>query len=173
MQALQQIKSNLYLDYFCGQINKASPLGLRYINNIIFLSMSTFLSLIIASVILMVIHFTRDTLKEKNKVQNQGGIRKKYKTLITHFLVEGEMKVISETTTYMCISGSDNMARITFHFQHLYSSINVKFEFKNIIIGEHKLSWDFPENMSQEDMIEHIETEINKYFDNLCSRLYS
>ena len=133
--------------------------------------MSTFLFFIIIIVVIVIISFTKDSYKENNKIIKEGGIRQKYKTLIDNFIdPESGMHVIKETNTYMCVGMKNQMGSIAFHFQHTFNKINVTFDMKNIFLGDHKLDWDFPETMPQEDMIKHIETRTRQYMENVTSK---
>ena len=59
---------------------------------------------------------------------------------------------------------------IVFHFQHTFNKINVTMEMKNIFLGEHKLTWEFPEDMPQEEMIRRMETRTRQYMDNVTAK---
>ena len=59
---------------------------------------------------------------------------------------------------------------IVFHFQHTFDKIDITFEMKNILIGDHKLEWSFPETMPQTDMIKHIESRTRQYMNNVTSQ---
>lgn len=127
--------------------------------------------LIIAIVVLMIFHFIKDSYSESNSVAKEGGIRIKYKTLIDHFICPEEgLNVLSETNTYVCVGTKNAAGSMVFHFQHTFKKINVTFKLNNVFLGNHKLEWDFPETMPQEDMIRHIETKTRSYMDNVSAK---
>lgn len=135
--------------------------------------MSTVLILILVIVGFSIFSFTKESIKESDKVAKEGGIYNKYKTLIDYF-VDPEsgmgLKVIQKTNKYMCVGMQNTSGSIVFHFQHTFNKINVTFEMKNIFIGNHKLDWDFPETMPQSDMIKHIGKRTRQYMDNVTSQ---
>lgn len=119
----------------------------------------------------VIFSFAKDSMAETDKLVKEGGIYNKYKTLIDNFIdPESGMKIIQKTNKYMCVGMKNSSGSITFHFQHTFNNINVTFEMKNIFIGDHKLDWDFPETMSQTDMIKHIENRTRQYMDNVTSQ---
>lgn len=133
--------------------------------------MSAIVIFIIVIVGIIIFSFARDTYKENDKIVKEGGIHNKYRTLIDNFIdQDAGMKVIKETNTYMCVGMQNSSGHLAFHFQHTYNKINVKFEMKNIFIGNHNLEWNFPETMPQDDMIYQIETRTRQYMDNVTSK---
>lgn len=134
--------------------------------------MSGILLLILVIVGICVFPFIKDSMQETNRVVKEGGIYNKYKTLIDNFIDPGSgMNVIQKTNKYMCVGMKNNTGSIVFHFQHTFKRINVTFEMRNVFIGNHKLDWDFPETMSQTDMIKHIENRTRQYMNNVTSQL--
>ena len=133
--------------------------------------MGTFTIFLIIIAVIVIFSFAKDSYKENDKMVKEGGIRRKYKTLIENFIgPDSGMKVVKETNTYMCVGMKNQMGSIAFHFHHTFNKINVTFEMKNLMLGDHKLDWDFPETMPQEDMIKHIETRTRQYMDNVTSK---
>ena len=133
--------------------------------------MSTFVIFVIILVIVMIIKFSKSSVEETNKVVKDGGMRNKYKILIDNFIdPESGMEIIDETSKYVCVGMVNTSGSIVFHFQHTFDQINVTFEMKNIIIGNHKLEWSFPETMNQHEMIDRIETRTRQYMDNINSK---
>ena len=129
-----------------------------------------FVTFIIVVIIIIAINFFKDSYKENDKLVKEGGIYKKYQTLIDNFVVPEEgFNVVSKTNNYICVAMRNSTGSIVFHFQHMYSEINVTFEMNNILIGKHKLEWNFPETMSQTEMIKQIESRIRQYSDNISS----
>lgn len=133
--------------------------------------MGTFLIFIIIVVAIILYSFAKDSYKENDKIVKEGGIRKKYKTLIDNFIdLDSGMKVIKETNIYCCVGMQNQVGHLVFHFQHTFNKINVTFDMKNLFLGEHKLDWDFPETMPQGDMIYQIETRTRQYMDNVKNK---
>ena len=134
--------------------------------------MGTFLILVLIVVAIILFNFAKDSYQENNKIVKEGGIRKKYKKLIDHFIDAGSgMNVIKETNTYCCVARQNSVGCVAFHFQHTFNKINVTFDMKNIFLGSHKLDWDFPETMPQEDMIYQIEKRTRQYMDNVTNNI--
>lgn len=133
--------------------------------------MSTVLIFILIIVGIIIFSFAKESMAETDKVAKEGGIYNKYKILIDNFIdPDSGMKVIHETNKYMCVGMKNASGSIVFHFQHTFSKINITFEMKNIVLGDHKLDWCFPETMPQEDMLKHIENKTRQYMDNVMSQ---
>lgn len=133
--------------------------------------MGTVILFIVIIFVISLFAFAKDSHKENNKLLKEGGMRVKYKTLINNFIEpDSGLKVVEETSNYVCVAMRNTSETIVFHFQHTFNKINITFEMKNIFLGEHKLSWKFPETMSQVDMIEQIESRIRQYMDVVSSK---
>lgn len=133
--------------------------------------MGTFLIFVSIVVAIIIFNFAKDSYKENDKIVKEGGIRKKYKTLIDNFIDQDSgMTVTKETNTYCCVAMQNQAGYVAFHFQHTFEKINIKFDMKNIFLGEHKLEWNFPETMPQNDMIYHIENRTRQYMNNVTSK---
>lgn len=133
--------------------------------------MGTFWIFVLIIVTIIIFNFAKDSYKENDKIVKEGGIRKKYKTLIDNFIdPDSGMIVTKETNTYCCVAMQNHTGHVAFHFQHTFNKINVTFDMKNIFLGEHKLEWVFPETIPQEDMIYQIETRTRQYMDNVTNK---
>jgi len=132
--------------------------------------MSGIIIFIIVIVVFVLFSFAKDSYKEKDKVVKEGGMRVKYKTLIDNFVSPSDgLRIVKETSNYVCVAMNNSSGKIVFHFQHTFNQINVIFEMKNLFLGEHKLEWDFPETMDQNEMIRQIETRTRQYMDNVTT----
>ena len=132
--------------------------------------MSTFLIFIAVIVGFSFIKFFADSSKESDKVVKEGGMMVKYGKLISHYLNQPlGLRVVKQTSNYVCLGTQNASGSIVFHFQHTFSSINITFEMKNILVGNHKLDWDFHEAMPQDDMIKHIDNRIEQYLNNVAT----
>lgn len=135
--------------------------------------MSTFLIFVGIIVVIVIFNFAKDSYNENDKLVKQGGMMVKYRTLINNFIdPESGLKVVKQTNNYVCVGMQNSSGKIVFHFQHTFDKINVTFEMKNIFLGEHKLDWDFPEDMDQQQMINRIESTTRQYMDNVTAKFH-
>lgn len=133
--------------------------------------MSGFIIFIIIAAIFMFVKFAMDSSKDSDKLIKEGGMLVKYRKLIYNFVSPEEVfKIVDKSNKYVCVAMRNTSGSIVFHFQHTFNKINVTMEMKNIFLGEHKLTWEFPEDMPQEEMIGRMETRTRQYMDNVTAK---
>lgn len=127
---------------------------------------------IITIVVLIVIKFIYDTVKQSSKIAADGGIRKKYSTLVEHFLSSHpNCRIIQEANTFVSVGVSGAGGSQVFSIYPSYGNVTIIMQIKNNpIMGNLKKEWTFPENMDQEDMIININKDIEKFMFDFSKR---
>lgn len=124
--------------------------------------------IIIALVVFMVIKFASDSNKQANAVAKQGGMRKKYKTLVDYMLSgHAQSRIIQETATSISVGVTGPSGSTVFFICQTFGSVTIQYKVKNVMFGNHQLEWSFDEFMSQEKMIEKISHDIEAYYKNV------
>ena len=126
---------------------------------------------IITIVVLIILKFLYDTFKQSSKITSEGGVRKKYATLVEYFLSAHEnSRIFQETKTFVSVGVSGMGAQI-FSIYPTYGNVTITMQIKNNpIMGNLKKEWTFPENMDQEDMIININKDIEKFMSDFSKR---
>lgn len=121
---------------------------------------------IITIVILFIIKFAYDTVKQSSKIRKEGGVRKKYAILVNHFLSSHERcRIFQDTNTMVSVGVSGSAGSQIYYIYPSYGNVTVRMEVKNNPIwGNMKMEWTFPDSMNQEKMMEKINTDIESRF---------
>ena len=124
--------------------------------------MSTFLIIIAVIVVVIIIKFARDSAKQSYDIKSQGGVRKKYATLI-ELIMSGDSrsKIFQETNTFISVGVSGAAGSTIFYIQQTFGNVTIQYEVKNNpIVGFLKKEWTFPEDMDQNLMWEKMNNDI-------------
>lgn len=121
-------------------------------------------------VVIILAKFFSDKNRQADKIAKEGGMRRKYKTLVEHFLSgDTRAQVFRETSDSITV-GLSNMGGTTlFVLTQTFGQITVQWKIDSPIFGKHKLEWDFPEYGDQHQMIERISNDLLKYQQNMMS----
>lgn len=122
---------------------------------------------IIIIVLFLLFLFFSDKKQEVDKINNQGGIYQKYKVLIDHFLEYPGVKVESRNSYSMILVLKDKLVITRFTIGHGFSDVSVFWEHSSLMFGKHNLKWRFPETLSQRQMIDLIDNELEIYMHKL------
>lgn len=127
---------------------------------------------IITIVVLIILKFLYDTFKQSSKITSEGGVRKKYATLVECFLSAHEnSRILQETNTFVSVGVSGMGGSQIFSIYPTYGNVTITMQIKNNpIMGNLKKKWTFPENMDQEDMIFNINKDILKFMSDFSKR---
>ena len=114
--------------------------------------------IIIGIVLFIIIKFVSDRNKQADAVAKQGGMRKKYRTLVNYALAgHANSHIISEDGTGITIGCAS-------------PGVTIRWRSTSILMGNHKLEWSFDEFMDQDRMIEKIEHDIEVYMSNVIQK---
>lgn len=110
--------------------------------------------------------------EEVNRVEKQGGLHRKYGTLINHFATIPTIQVERETNTSIILAVKDKYVVTRFTISHGFEDVSVFWNHQSARYGNHSLNWNFPESLPQSQMIATIEQKLNLYQRNLMGNGY-
>ncbi len=123
---------------------------------------------LIAIVAYVIIKFAIDSNKQADAVIKQGGMRKKYKTLVDNLLSgHPQARIVQETATFLNIGVSNMGGTTSFFITQTFGTVTVEWKINSPLFGKHKLEWTFDEFLDQDKMIEKIENDVGKYTMNI------
>lgn len=120
----------------------------------------------------MLVKFTNDSNKQANAVIKQGGMRRKYKTLINYLLnQDANAKIIQESNTLISIGLSGISGYTVFLISQAYGKVHIQWKANSSVLGNHKLEWYFDEFLDQAKIIEKITNDLTVYQTNMIQKL--
>jgi hypothetical protein len=126
------------------------------------------MKVILIIIVIVVALFLKDMGKMKRKVQKEGGMKVKYSLLINHLLNEApNMKITKVTATDVDLVSGGAVGSFAYFLTHTHSGLVVQWKFQNAIYGNHKLTMEFPNGTSQQNMITEISSRVETYCENL------
>jgi glutamine phosphoribosylpyrophosphate amidotransferase len=127
---------------------------------------------IITLIVLFIGKFIYDTAKQSSKIKSDGGIRRKYATLVDHFLSgHPNCRIFQETNTFVSVGVSGAGGSQVYYIYPSYGNVSIRMEIKNNpLLGNLKKEWTFPENMDQEDMIFKMNADIEEMMNNFAKK---
>ena len=121
-------------------------------------------------IVIMIIRFAKDSFQQSDKVIKEGGMRKKYATIVNWVLdSHPDAKISNETNTSIMVGVKGVSGVTTFDIVQTFGTVTIQYKVNNIIIGNHKLEWSFPEYGNQNEMIRKMENDISRYKNNVMS----
>lgn len=109
---------------------------------------------ILVVILLIVIFFIRDTNKDVNKLDSQGGIQTKYETLI-ELLIQNNysLEKVTKSAAYLLWIDVSLKSQIT--ILHAFKNVVITYTLNNKFSNEQLLKkvWEFPNNIDQEQML--------------------
>lgn len=127
--------------------------------------------IIIGIVLFIIIKFVSDRNEQADAVAKQGGMRKKYRTLVNYALAgHANSHIISEDGTVITIGCASPGGSTYIDIVQTFGTVTIRWRSTSILMGNHKLEWSFDEFMDQEKMIEKIENDIEVYMSNVIQK---
>ena len=122
---------------------------------------------IISFLVLIIGKFLWDRAKMERRILRDGGMRKKYETLINLILQQDkEARVVNEKTSDISIVLTTMSGRVIINILATFRSVTVTWLLDSYLLGNHKLMWEFDKDEDQEYMFERMNKEINVYMEN-------
>lgn len=119
--------------------------------------------------ILFVLKFFFEKNEQSTKVAKEGGMMNKYNILIANLLSGRKDTKIYKITSDSVQLGVISMGSATMYFiTQTFGNVTVEWKIDNIIFGQHKLEWTFPEYLDQGKMISRIINDVSKYQNNIA-----
>lgn len=112
-----------------------------------------------------------DCNEQANAVAKQGGMRKKYSLLVDYLLSTSDRcRIMKESGTYITIGVVSPGGKTIFDMTQTFGSITVTWISQSVLMGNHKLEWEFGEFEDQSQMIARIQHDINSYMNNVINK---
>lgn len=118
------------------------------------------LLVIIGIISFMLINFFNAKKQQAVKIQQEGGMRKKYSFLVETFLQENpNARVLQENYDLISLINSERGGSTVLALVQTFGKVTVKWKFKGLL-GEYNLEWTFKENENQEQMLKVMTNDI-------------
>ena len=126
----------------------------------------TILTLIGEFILYLLIRFFIDLIRQKRKVQKEGGMRVKYAKLVEWIMQEYPgSRIIQEESTFLNVGALGMAGTTVFWLTQTWGKVTIQYKSTNTLMGTTKLEWEFHEDMPQEQMIAKMNSDIiNKSF---------
>lgn len=116
--------------------------------------------------------FLYDRNQQSSKIQKEGGMAHKYRTIID-ILMSGDpnskiYKILSDTVT---LGVSSSGGTTLFILTQTFGKLTVQWKMDSPFFGKHNLEWDFNEYLDQDKMAERIMNDLSKYQNNVITSL--
>lgn len=125
--------------------------------------------IVVFIIVVLVYLFLSTKNDEVKKINNQGGFYLKYNVLIDYFLTYPGVRIESKNSYSMILILKDKYVITRITIGHGFENVSVFWEQDSIAFGKHNLKWQFPESLSQYQMIDLISNELEMYNKNLLS----
>lgn len=126
--------------------------------------MTWIIILLIVGVIIFFFLRDRDKMLDK-QVDNHGGMRQKYSLLIEWLTSDPNAKVVKVTREHVQISSIMQTTATYFFITETFAGVEIEWDARLGLMGNHKKKWNFPKNTPVENMIERIGTDLAEYND--------
>lgn len=117
---------------------------------------------IVVIVIVVLFNFNSDRNAQTNKIDREGGMRKKYSELIEH-LCGSKGEVLRQSGSSITIGASSIGGSTLFILTQTFGNLTVQWKVDSPVFGKHNLEWEFPEYENQVKMIQKIESDLMQY----------
>lgn len=126
---------------------------------------------IIVIVLFIIGKFLYDRETQASKIQKEGGMRNKYKSLLEFLMASDGTKIFEEKVDSITVGVSGSSGAVLFTLTQTFGNVNVQWKIvNNPIFGNHKLEWSFQEYGDQNQMIDRIMNDTMKYQSNVMGR---
>jgi hypothetical protein len=126
------------------------------------------LNFIIAIVVIIIAKFLYDKTLVNKQLGKEGGMKQKYKELITLLIgIDAKSKLSQASKDSIQITNISEGGATSFELLQTFSKISITWRFNNEILGKHNLHWEFPEYMDQSKMFQNISSSLEKYQKNI------
>ncbi len=123
---------------------------------------------LIIIVLIFVIRHVMRVNESADAVVKQGGMRKKYQTLVDHILSgDPRATIIQETSTFLNIGSASAGGTTNFLINQSFKNVTIEWRVNSPVFGKHKLEWMFDEFLDQDIMIKKIVNDVQKYTANV------
>lgn len=104
----------------------------------------------------------------EQKIKQEGGMSKKYATLINLILAQDrEARVLHETSSDISVGVESTSGKILINILATFKSITITYFLDSYLVGKHKLQWEFDKDEDQQYMNDKMNKDIGTYMDNI------
>jgi len=122
---------------------------------------------IIIIIVLIIVKFLYDKNQQRVQIGRQGGMTNKYRTLIDNLMSgHSNTKIFQETADSLSLGVSGAGGITIFRLVQTFGNITIRWKMNSPLFGKHKLKWEFPEYMDQDQMFVQITIDLAKYQEN-------
>lgn len=127
--------------------------------------------IILGIIVFSIFKFMNDNNEQANAVAKQGGMRKKYSLLVDYLLSASDRcRIMKEGGTYITLGAISPGGKTIFDLTQTFGSITITWTSQSVLMGNHKLTWEFGEFEDQSQMIARIQRDINSYMNNVINK---
>lgn len=127
--------------------------------------------IVILSIVAIVFgKFLADSNKQNKKIEQEGGMRHKYRELIDIILsstFECEIHKIDSNSVTLRSSSIGGTTQFT--LVQTFKNIHVTWELASPVFGSHDMNWEFPEFHDQQKIANRIMNDLVKYQNNVAT----
>ena len=124
--------------------------------------------IIISFLVIVIGKFFWDRYKMEQKIKQEGGMSKKYATLINLILAQDrEARVLHETPSDISMGLESTSGKILINILATFKSITITYFLDSYLVGKHKLQWEFDKDEDQQYMNDKMNKDIGAYMDNI------
>ena len=124
--------------------------------------------IILAIIGIVLFYFLRDRDKMlEHKVDKHGGMKQKYCLLLEWLTIDPNSKITKITRDNVQVSYVLQTTATYWNITEHFRGVEIEWDSRLGMMGNHKLKWNFDSSTSQEQMIKKIGMELAQYSDKI------
>lgn len=127
--------------------------------------------IIVAIILFSIVKFAMAYNDQADSVAKQGGMKKKYSVLVNNILnADSHCRIIQEGSSFIRLGAVSPGGSTIFDLTQTFGSVTVQWIGKSVLIGDHKMEWQFDEFMDQDAMFEKVVHDVDIYMNNVINK---
>lgn len=128
------------------------------------------LVIILIIVAVVIGKFMSDSNKQNKKIEQEGGMRHKYRELIDIILSgTSDCEIHKIDSNSVTLRSSSIGGTTQFSLVQTFGNLHVTWELASPVFGTHEMSWEFPEYHDQQKIADRIMNDLVKYQNNVAT----
>ena len=125
-------------------------------------------TIVIMAVVAYIIKFLYDRGQQVEKINQEGGMLKKYELIINRILeIDPKIKFFKVSSDSLSLGVAEEGGGLfMFVLTQTFGKLTINWVMKSPFFGDHNLTWSFPEYDNQKNMIERVFNDLHKYQEN-------
>lgn len=124
-------------------------------------------TIVILAVVAYIIKFSYDRGQQIEKINQEGGMLKKYEVIINRILeIDPKIKFFKVSSDSLSLGVAGGGGLFMFVLTQTFGKLTINWVMKSPFFGDHNLNWSFPEYDNQKNMIERVFNDLHKYQEN-------